>query len=156
MMLVREMTDSECIALVADERVARLACAKDNVPYVVPIHYAYSGSRLYGFSMPGKKLDFLRSNPHVCLQIEKYRDVRHWQSVVVDASFQELSDTEQGHKELLHAWSLLERHFDWWEPGALKPRPQPVLGASPHVFFCLEVIDLSGREATEGDVPSIY
>lgn len=101
--------------------------------------------------MPGKKLDFLRSNPHVCLQIENYHDKHHWVSIVVDAAFQELPDDEQYHDERLHAWTLLGQYFDWWEPGALKTHPQPVRASSPHVFFALDIITVSGIEATEGE-----
>lgn len=151
MVLVREMTHNECIATIADQRLARLACAKDNIPYVIPIYYAYSGNRIYVFAMPGKKLDYLRSNPHVCLQIDKYRDKHNWVSIVVDAAFQELPDDEQYHDERLHAWELLAHYFDWWEAGAIKTHHQPVRGSSPHVFFALDIIAVSGIEATEGE-----
>ncbi|MCM2396038.1 pyridoxamine 5'-phosphate oxidase family protein [Rhizobium sp. S95] len=155
-MLIREITHKKCIAFIAEQRLARLACAKDNIPYIIPIYYAHEGNRLYVFSMPGKKLDFLRSNPHVCLQIDRYQDKHNWVSVVVDALFHELPDDEQDHAERLHAWSLLQRHFDWWEAGATLLGPHPVRESSPHVFFALDIIAVSGREASEGDptVPS--
>ncbi|HTO33096.1 MAG TPA: pyridoxamine 5'-phosphate oxidase family protein [Pararhizobium sp.] len=149
-MMIREMTHNECVTMVAEHHMARLACAKNDVPYVVPIHYAHSGSRLYAFSMPGKKLDILRANPRACVLIEVFEDKHRWKSVVVDAVFHELSDTEELHNERLKAWSLLSDDLDWWEPGALKPRPQPTVAVSPHVFFALEIETLSGREA-KGD-----
>ena len=105
--------------------------------------------------MPGKKLEYLRSNPHVCLLIEQYHDAHQWRNVVVNAIFQELPDDGPNHQERLHAWSLLEHHLDWWEPGALKPQPQPVRASSPHVFFALDIVEVSGIEAREGEPVSI-
>lgn len=49
-----------------------------------------------------------------------------------------------------HAWSLLSKHFDWWEPGGLKPDMPPVSDHSPpHVFYRILVEHVSGREAKE-------
>ncbi|QCL97418.1 pyridoxamine 5'-phosphate oxidase family protein [Agrobacterium tumefaciens] len=152
-MLVREMTHNECLAELAEGRLARMACAKDSTPYVVPIYYAYSGNSLYAFSMPGKKLDFLRSNPRACLQVDKSRGDHQWVSVIVDAAFRELPQEDPPGEERLHAWSLLSHHFDWWEPGGLtpQPQPQPLRAASRHIFFALDINALSGREARLGE-----
>lgn len=150
-MLVREISHNECMGILAEQHIARLACAKDNMPYVIPIQYAYASNRCYVFTMPGKKLDYLRANPQACLQIDKYHDKDHWISVVADASFRELPEIDPPDPERLQAWSLLSDRFDWWEPGAIKPSPQPTTGTSPHVFFALDIINVSGREASPGD-----
>lgn len=153
-MMIREMTHNECIAMIAGQRLARLACAGNGVPYVVPVCYAYSGNRLYAFTMPGRKLDMLRANPRACLLVDALETKQRWKSVVVDAVFHELPDSDELHHERLKAWSLLAEDFDWWEPGALRPRQQPTVAMSPHVFFELEIITVSGREATGGaDAP---
>ncbi|MCD2175768.1 pyridoxamine 5'-phosphate oxidase family protein [Rhizobium sp. C4] len=150
-MFIREMSKNDCIALIAEQRLARLACAKDNIPYVIPIYYALHGNRLYAFSMPGKKIEILRSNPRVCLQIDRYGDNHHWMSVVVDANFTELPDDEASRPERMQAWSLLAQHFDWWEPGALSPTQEPPRSSSTHIFFALDIIDVSGVEAENDD-----
>jgi nitroimidazol reductase NimA-like FMN-containing flavoprotein (pyridoxamine 5'-phosphate oxidase superfamily) len=154
-MMIHEMPESACIALVTAERLARMACAKDNIPYLVPLHYAYSAHRLYGFSLPGKKLDILRANPRVCLEIDDYTSKRRWRSVIVDALFHELPDVDGEDGEIRHAWSLLQHHTDWWEPGAMKPEPQTLHDRPSHIFFALEIIAMSGREATEGNALSL-
>ena len=73
-MLVKEMTQEECIAVVSNGRMGNLACARDNRPYVVPIYYAFSENHLYSFSMPGQKIDWMRSNPRVCVQVDSFSD----------------------------------------------------------------------------------
>lgn len=148
-MMIRELTYSQCRAMIAGQRLARLACAENGIPYVVPISYACSGNQLYAFSMPGKKLDMLHANPRACLLVEAFESKHHWRSVVIDGAFRELPDTDEFHHERLKAWSLLADDFDWWEPGALKPQPQTTVATSPHVFFEIDIIEMSGREASE-------
>ena len=42
-MLIREMTEGECRDMLNRLSFGRLACARDNQPYVVPISFAYDG-----------------------------------------------------------------------------------------------------------------
>lgn len=148
-MHIRSLSISECAALLEANRVGRLACARDGRPYVVPIHYAYADNHLYAFSMPGKKIEWMRANPPVSVVVEEHGQGREWKSVVVDGRYEELPD-RIGHKhERDRAWSLLSQHVNWWEPGALKPTPLPVADHSNHVFFRILIDELSGREARE-------
>ena len=71
-------------------------------------HYAYGIDRMYVFSMPGQKIDWLRSNPHACLQMEEHSDHGLWKSVLVQGQYHELPDTSQHHNERIHAWDLLQ------------------------------------------------
>ena len=130
-MMVKEMTRSECIGLISASRLGRLACSKNDRPYIIPIYYALDGNCLYSFSMPGQKAG--------------------WRSVVIYGKYQEFPDTDQWHHQRLHAWSILERHIDWWEPGALKPMPQPIASASPHLFYGIDIVEVTGRMAVSGD-----
>ncbi len=148
-MQVNSLTTLECTKLLSANRVAHLACARDGMPYVVPLHYAYADIHLYAFSMPGKKIDIMRANPQVSVIVENRGHGRDWQSVIVDGRFEELPD-RIGHKlERDHAWSLLSKNFDWWEPGALKPVTPVQSGHLDHIFFRILVDQVSGREARE-------
>jgi uncharacterized protein len=148
-MWIRNLSTLECTKLLEVNRLARLACTREGRPYVVPIYYAYKDSNLYAFSMPGKKIDYMRANPHVSVLVEERGAGRQWQSVIVDGRFEELPD-RIGHKvERDRAWSLLSRHANWWEPGALKPVIPPPADHSEHVFFRIFVEQISGREAKE-------
>ena len=148
-MLIRSLSAAECSRVLAENRLGRLACTKDGAPYVVSIYFAYANNHLYGFSMPGKKIDWMRASPKVSVLVEQHGEGREWRSVIVDGHYEELPD-RIGHKvERDHAWSLLSRHADWWEPGALKPSLPPVSDHNPHIFFRIVIDQLSGREAIE-------
>lgn len=148
-MHIRSLSTLECTKLLSAGRFAHLACEKDGKPYVVPVYFAYADTHLYAFSMPGKKIDFMRANPHVALVVEEHGHGREWQSVIVEGRFEELPDRIGHKKERDHAWSLLSKHVDWWEPGAIRPVTPTQSSQSEHVFFRIVVDQLSGREAKE-------
>lgn len=148
-MIVRELNRGECAAIVSASRLARLACARDGQPYVVPIHYAFADDCLYSFSMPGLKIDWMRQNPLVCLQIDNLGSSRNWHSVIVYGRYEELPDRIGTKRERDHAWSLLEKHANWWEPGGLKPVPQPMATASTHLFYRIRIASMSGRQGID-------
>ena len=148
-MIIRTLSQVECTRLLAENRLAHLACARDGRPYVVLIHYAYADNQLYAFSMPGKKIEWMRSNPLVCVLMDVRGQGRQWQSVVIDGRYEELPDVIGHKREREHAWSLLSQHANWWEPGGLKPVVPPTSNAPLPVFFRIAVEHLSGREARE-------
>jgi nitroimidazol reductase NimA-like FMN-containing flavoprotein (pyridoxamine 5'-phosphate oxidase superfamily) len=150
-MKVKDMTRQECMEVVSSGHLAHLACCKGDRPYVVPIYYALDDNCLYSFSIPGKKIEWLRDNPHACILVELFRNERNWRSVVMSGRYQELPDTAQWHQERMHAWSLLERYANWWEPGALKPVSQRVASHDAYVFYRVDIEDISGRVAIPGE-----
>ena len=148
-MLVHTLSTLECTKLLTANRLGHLACAQGGQPYVVPIYYAHADNHLYAFSMPGKKIEWMRSNPLVSVQVDEHGPGRTWKSVVVDGRYEELPD-RVGHKlQRDHAWALLSKHADWWEPGALRPVVPTAADEGPHVFFRIFIVDVSGRESTE-------
>jgi nitroimidazol reductase NimA-like FMN-containing flavoprotein (pyridoxamine 5'-phosphate oxidase superfamily) len=151
-MIVRTLSQLECTNLLVDNRLARLGCAYNGQPYIVPIYYAYADNHLYGFSMQGKKIEWMRSNPLVSLLIDARGERREWQSVIVDGRYEELPD-KIGHKlERDRAWTVLSKHVNWWEPGALKPATGPSASQPTHVFFRILIDKMSGRAAEDENV----
>jgi nitroimidazol reductase NimA-like FMN-containing flavoprotein (pyridoxamine 5'-phosphate oxidase superfamily) len=144
-MIVHEMRGTDCYEFVRSEHVARLACSRDDQPYIVPIQYAYSESRLFSFSLPGLKIDIMRSNPKVCVEIERVFDEHHWKCVLIEGVYHEL----ESEADRQHAWELLQGRNDWWEVGSLKPGVQEPTGERSHLFYEIVVNQLTGREATQ-------
>lgn len=146
-MRITTMEEAECLKFVAEHRLARLACSVNNRPYAVPIHYAFRNHYFYSFSMPGKKIEMMRENPHVALLIEEFGNDRSWKSVVAEGTFEELPDRIGSKIERDQAWSLLSKHANWWEPGALKPDMSVPAADTKHIFYRISVDTLTGRDA---------
>ena len=71
-----QITDLEQIREILDTaKVLRLGLAVDNEPYIVPMNYGYTleGEKLTFYlhsALRGKKLDMLRANPKVFLELD--------------------------------------------------------------------------------------
>jgi nitroimidazol reductase NimA-like FMN-containing flavoprotein (pyridoxamine 5'-phosphate oxidase superfamily) len=70
----REITNAaEIRAILRREHVVRLAFAADSESYIVPVSYGYDPAKnaLFLHTAPaGRKIDFIRRNPHVCFEVE--------------------------------------------------------------------------------------
>ena len=130
-----------------NSRLARLACSRDNQPYVVPTYLVFfqpsiGDPRLYGFTTVGQKVEWMRSNPLVCVEVDEVESYSKWISVIVFGHYRELpklrdqnvgrpparktiedhyefvSDELNPAAETLLAHQLLQTHAVWWEPAA--------------------------------------
>ncbi len=57
--------------------VCRVAVAKDNAPYIVPVSFGYDGAAIYLHTAPeGKKIGCFEANPQVCFEFERDVELR--------------------------------------------------------------------------------
>ena len=68
----KEITDrAELEAVIAEAQVCRLAMCDGAHPYVVPLCFGYAdGTFYFHCAVEGRKLDVLKQNPNVCLELE--------------------------------------------------------------------------------------
>jgi uncharacterized protein len=177
-MAVEEMTESECLDVLGRSRLGRLGCARDNQPYVVPIYFVQQGPYLYAFTTLGQKVEWMRSNPLVCVELDEVEGDERWTSVVIFGRYEELPETpgeeqqrlqeqlqerlharEPGRRaerpagspeeqERLHAIGLLNKYARWWEPGSAASRLRNPGGAVKPVFYRIRIDRITGRRAT--------
>jgi nitroimidazol reductase NimA-like FMN-containing flavoprotein (pyridoxamine 5'-phosphate oxidase superfamily) len=147
-MVVHEMTAEECRAMLARTNIGRLACARNNQPYVVPIHFDLDREFLYSFATQGLKIDWMRQNPLVCVEIDELSPQTHWASVVVFGRYEELPPLPEYQDLRRVAEQLFQRHPMWWQPAAV-----PLAGHEQRkpVVFRIRIDRLTGRRgATDG------
>jgi uncharacterized protein len=150
-MIVTEMTPNECRAALAQTGFGRLACARDNQPYIVPICFALDAEYLYSFSIAGRKIEWMRDNPRVCLEIDSVKSWQDWTSVVAFGRYEELPDTPDWEAERGRAHSLLRQRAMWWQPAsvAILDRAKDLFVP---VFFRVIIESLTGhRGLSESD-----
>ena len=143
-MLIHELSHAECVEVLSRAHVGRLACARDDQPYVVPISFYFDGTgSLYGFSRVGQKIEWMRDNPKVCVEADDIADRFHWTSIVVTGTYEELTDSPEDSEQLKRALALLQQHANWWLPGAGK-----LVDGEPHttsVVYRVRISSVSGR-----------
>ena len=69
---------------------AHLSCRSGDQLYLVPISYVFEGDCIYGQTKAGLKIDMMRKNPDVCVQVEKIQNIAEWTSVISWGKFEEL------------------------------------------------------------------
>jgi|SRR5579864_361644 len=112
-MLIKEMTQAECNDFLSRASFGRLGCSLNDQPYVVPIYLAYEDGYVYALSTRGQKIEWMRKNPQVCVQIDEIAGDTQWVSLIATGRYQELPEP-QYKDEHDHARKLLEKRHRWW------------------------------------------
>ena len=112
-MVIRELTRQASVDLLTRIHLGRLACARANQPYVVPIFFAYHRNSLYCASTIGQKIDWMRENPLVAVEVDEIHSPQQWQSVIVSGSYEEIANTPETKETQQLAWSLLRDRELW-------------------------------------------
>ena len=179
-MSIREMSREECLLVLGRARIARLACARENQPYIVPVTMAFyepfpGEGCLYGFTTRGQKLEWMRANPLVCVEVDEVKANDQWVSVIAFGHFEELPETPGsddarlrakerprqvaetpretlvGDDERSRAYKLLSTRLMWWEPGSsawvARAGRDP---AEPYIpiYYKIRIDRLTGHEST--------
>lgn len=128
------LSEEQIDALLKSEYYGHLACHNDEELYLVPITYAYDNGVLVSYTHEGKKIDMLRKNPAVCIQVEHMDSPTDWQSAMCWGNFEEITNEGEAQKAALQ---IAERFAD--SSVVNKPMYCPLIG------------DIS--QCTNGDTP---
>ncbi len=166
-MVIRELSRPECLEVLAGARLARLGCVKDNRPYIVPVYIACDWAPddepcLYGFATPGQKVEWMRANPLVCVEVDDVTAPDCWTSVIVSGRYEELPDTMGPGGELLRspevsrpgpddrllAYNVLRAQAEWWQPGSTAHLHPATSGRLAYIYYRVNIDQISGHRAT--------
>jgi hypothetical protein len=150
-MVIEEMTERDCRAMLAGTNVARLACARDNQPYIVPIRVDFAGEFLYAYATLGLKIEWMRQNPLVCLEIDELTNPSKWASVVVFGHYEELPHTANHEDSRRVAERLFQKHPSWWEPSSVPLAGHPQRAP---IVFRVRIGRVTGRRTAPEAVPT--
>jgi uncharacterized protein len=146
-MLIKEMTSKQCHEFLGRMEFGRLGCVHDNQPYVVPTYFAYEPDRLYGFSTLGRKIEWMRSNSRVCLEVDEVISTKSWNCVIVSGRYEELPNEAQYMCERERGFKLLDKRFLWWQAAYSAEQLRCASQPSPTILYCIHVDDMTGRRA---------
>jgi uncharacterized protein len=151
-MLIHQLTDEECDAVLRRTNLGRLGCALDNQPYVVPIYFKFHAYKLdarhlYSFANLGQKIHWMRRNPLVCVEVDDVTDQSHWTTVVAFGRYEEL-DRDEHRDAADRAYELLRARRDWWQPAAAKT---PASDRYVPIVYRVRIDSMSGRRTARED-----
>jgi hypothetical protein len=154
-MKVKTLKDKDCRRLLQTARLGRIACALDGQPYVVPFSFAFDdGEHLYGFSTVGQKIDWMRRNPKVCVEVEDISDKQNWTTIVIFGRYEEIPDEPGREDERAKARELLAKSPTWWQPAYFVGSERADVEEVP-VFFRIKIEKMSGHHSYNEQIDAL-
>jgi len=149
-MVISEMSEKECRDILSRGGIARLGCARDNQPYVIPTYLVYESDYFYSLATLGQKIEWMRANPNVCVQMDQIGSESEWVSVVVNGTYEELREPQYS-EERVHARKLLERHRRWWQNPLAERQLKAGDDLIAPILFRIHINSMTGlRASAEG------
>ena len=135
---MRDLSPDEIDAFLRSQRIARIGCHAAGETYVVPVIYAYDGAAIVSVTQEGRKIEMLRANPSVCVEVDEYdADGKgSWRSVIAQGEAQELAG-----EAVQDALQLLRERFQR-AAGREAERREPSPGT---VVLRIELGETTGR-----------
>lgn len=147
-MVMSEMTEKECRAALARCSIGRIGCSLDNQPYVVPVYFAYEPDYFYVLSTLGQKIEWMRTNPKVCVQVDEIKSQWEWVSVIASGTYEELPEPRYS-AERAHARSLLQKQHRWWLNALAERQTKSNDPLIEPLFFRIHVDSMTGLRASD-------
>lgn len=146
-MTIHELTVAECEEFLSHAAVGRLGCSHMGQPYIVPVsvYFGREEKCLYGFTTLGTKVEWMRANPKVCIEVDAIAERYQWTTVLVMGRYEELDASGAHGQERQRALDLFQEQPRWWLPGLAK-----VSSGDEHsspVVYRIHISSISGRRA---------
>jgi hypothetical protein len=151
-MRIHELSADQCTDVLNRTTLGHLACARRDQPYVVPVYFSFDAAHrcLYGFSALGQKVEWMRENPKVCVEVEDIEDKNRWTTVLVFGRFEEIDDSPAHADTRRRVQALLLQRHEWWLPATAK------LGSREShatVIYQISIDRMTGRRASRDRSP---
>ena len=145
-MLIREMSKEQCFEFLESRSFGRLGCSREDQPYVVPVYFVCDGNYLYCFSTLGQKVEWMRTNPRVCIEVDEVVDHYHWKSLVVLGRYEELCNPSCPTSRE-HAREILGKRAMWWQPAYVVSEHRGPQSPLIPIFYRIWIDQVTGHEA---------
>lgn len=144
-MKIEELKTEKCLEILQRSRLGRIGCSFEDQPYVVPFNFVYDkGEYLYAFSTVGQKINWMRKNPLVCVEVEEIKGEFDWTTLVIFGRFEELPDEPEFRDQRVYAHELLSRRPLWWQPAFVAGEHREEIEKFP-VYFRIYIEKITGH-----------
>jgi nitroimidazol reductase NimA-like FMN-containing flavoprotein (pyridoxamine 5'-phosphate oxidase superfamily) len=92
-----DMSHKEMDELLRNQLLCRVTLNDRPYPYTLPMEYYFFGDTMYfHFTMTGKKMDLMRADPNVCVEVDwSNDDLSDYRSVVMRGRLVEVTDAAE-------------------------------------------------------------
>ena len=145
--MLGELTKQEIENVLQSQSVCRIGCLDGKYPYIVPISYFYDGVFIYAQSREGKKINLMRKNQNVCIEVDMITSMTNWKCVIAIGKFEELkgeASTLAREKLFSNVLSLMTNtkihKFQHYTDNSIQDKNRVKL-----IMFSIKVTEVSGR-----------
>lgn len=104
------LTREEALDILATEPVAHLGMISNGAPYVTPMSFVVADERVRFRTMAGRKLDAIRDNPAVAIEVSRYDDdTGAWVSVIVEGQARLVEDDQSRQETIALLFAKYEK-----------------------------------------------
>ena len=108
--MIGNLIEQQIEELLKDNVWGHLGCNDGFNTYIYPINYLYDGKYITCHSQQGFKIQVMRKNKGICLQVDEVKDDKNWKSVMVLGTYQELDD-EREYRDAMRAFTHRRLHL---------------------------------------------
>tara|TARA_R110002167_G_scaffold125448_17_gene305630 strand:+ start:1488 stop:1940 length:453 start_codon:yes stop_codon:yes gene_type:complete len=103
--MIRDLTKEEGIDILDNNYIGHMAYVVGTSPFIVPITYYHdnASNSIISYSSEGHKIEAMRNNDLVTIEVDEISSVVDWQTVMVHGTFEELHGIDAKH--MLHAFA---------------------------------------------------
>ncbi|GMN11727.1 pyridoxamine 5'-phosphate oxidase family protein [Croceitalea sp. MTPC9] len=136
---MKDLTKDECIVLLTNNYIGRLAFISMGSPDILPITYYYDADThsIITYSGEGGKIEAMRKNGSVSFQVDEITALDKWKSVLLYGEYEEMGGIDAKH--------LLHKFYEGVKEAVLKKD-----NATPHF-----IVDFSSKVDTD-KIPIVY
>lgn len=141
------LSREEAMELLSSQPVAHLGVVREGRPYVTPMSFVVDGHRILFRTMAGEKLESLKANPSVCIEVASYDEqTGDWASAIVKG---DATEVEEQEAQALTTSLLFQKYGDvLGSPLSRGGGMQPLQGL-PHVIQ-VNIEEVSGMSSGSG------
>ena len=140
------LSKEDALRLLAEAPVAHIGLISNGAPYVTPMSFVVDGERILFRTTAGKKLESLRLDPRVCIEVSKFdAESGEWASVIVTGTAAEVQNGQNG---VLTVAKLYEKYADALGDPLSRGGLQPLSGL-PHVIE-VTIEEITGMSSGKG------
>ncbi len=144
-----DLTSSECIRLLKNNYTGHLGFISQGDPYVIPITYYYNqaDNTIISYAEEGHKINAMRENGSVSLQVEEIISNSNWQSVLVFGTFEEIKGSNA--KYLLHQFAEgvknIFKHREHKHPEFISEFSSKVYSGGIPIVYRINISEVKGK-----------
>ena len=127
-----ELTAEDCERILAEGRIAHIACTSQGEPYVTPMSFVMLDGDLFFRTGPGRRVDALRAAPRACVEVTILREGDAWESVIFWGDTRFIDDPPE--RSTIVAALLHKYHTDTVlgaSTPSIVPTELPIVGITP-------------------------